>query len=668
MSNEQEKATFNGGVPNSVSSSLQPDKFDGTSFKSWQKKMHFYLHNLNMTRYLVEIEPTLPPGNTDPTVLASVQQWNHGDYLCKRQILHYLVDKLYDVYSEVSTSKILWENLETQFKVFNVGSGKFATANFLNYKMVDSRLIMDQVNELQLIFHGIADEGMKICETFTVNSIVEKLPPSWARLQNEATKRDKYGFIATHDANMAEYKRKGKAKVVHNSKGTAPPNKGGNNKIEPQPSTSFKKQGEQGKFKKYAGKYTFCHKKGHKAVEYRSKAKAAKSQTNQANLTEDDLCALVTEANVVMTNESPLEWWYDTGATTHICINRDMFSTYQKCKSGEKLMMGNVSHSKIEGTGKVVLKLTSRMSVTLNNVKHVPDMRKNLISGTLMNKHGFAINLESDQLILRKNGVFIGKGFVKGGLIKMCVQTVLKKNDVASASVVSNNSINKNSVAYLVESFDLWHERKDEVLEKFKEYKTEVENQLSKTIKIVRSDRGGEYDGPFNAFCQKHGIIHQTTAPYSPESNGVAERKNRTLKEMMNAMLQESRLAQNLWGEAWLTTNHILNKIPHKVTGNTPHELWKGTAPSYKYLKVWGCLAKDAVPPPKKVTVGSKTVDCIFIGYARHNIRGIFEIRIRKRKWFRGSRHELNRRVFRVLSSRLQPPEISGTRAHVFGS
>jgi len=48
-------------------------------------------------------------------------------------------------------------------------------------------------------------------------------------------------------------------------------------------------------------------------------------------------------------------------------------------------------------------------------------MRKNLISGTLMNKHGFAINFESDQLILRKNGVFIGKSFVKGGLVKMCV-------------------------------------------------------------------------------------------------------------------------------------------------------------------------------------------------------------------------------------------------------
>ena len=114
---------------------------------------------------------------------------------------------------------------------------------------------------------------------------------------------------------------------------------------------------------------------------------------------------------------------------------------------------------------------------------------------------------------------------------------------------------------------------KDETLEKFKEFKLEVENQLKTTIKVVRSDRRGEYDDPFNAFCKEHGIIHQTTAPYSPESNGVAERKNQTLKEMMNAMLQESGLPQNMWGEALLTTNYILNKIPHKVNGKTPYEL-----------------------------------------------------------------------------------------------
>ena len=69
-------------------------------------------------------------------------------------------------------------------------------------------------------------------------------------------------------------------------------------------------------------------------------------------------------------------------------------------------------------------------------------------------------------------------------------------------------------------------------------------------------------------------------------------------------------------GEAILTTNYILNKIPLKGKETTPYELWKGKKPSYKYLKVWGYLAKVMVPPPKEVIIALKTIDCIFIGYA----------------------------------------------------
>ena len=69
-------------------------------------------------------------------------------------------------------------------------------------------------------------------------------------------------------------------------------------------------------------------------------------------------------------------------------------------------------------------------------------------------------------------------------------------------------------------------------------------------------------------------------------------------------------------GEALLSTNYILNRLPHKKLDKTPYELWKGRSPSYKYLKVWGCLAKVMVPIPKRIKIGPKTIDCIFIGYA----------------------------------------------------
>ena len=86
---------------------------------------------------------------------------------------------------------------------------------------------------------------------------------------------------------------------------------------------------------------------------------------------------------------------------------------------------------------------------------------------------------------------------------------------------------------------------KDEPIKKSVFYKNVVENQFNKKIKLLRSDRGGECESPFFDVCAQPRIIHETT-PYSPQSNGVAEQKNLTLKEMMNAMLISSNLPQNM--------------------------------------------------------------------------------------------------------------------------
>jgi transposase InsO family protein len=86
---------------------------------------------------------------------------------------------------------------------------------------------------------------------------------------------------------------------------------------------------------------------------------------------------------------------------------------------------------------------------------------------------------------------------------------------------------------------------KDEALHYFKIYKAEVENQIEKKVKRLRSDRGGEYfSNDFSEFCAVHGIIHERTPPYSPQSNGIAERKNRTLTDLVNAMLETAGLSK----------------------------------------------------------------------------------------------------------------------------
>ena len=81
-------------------------------------------------------------------------------------------------------------------------------------------------------------------------------------------------------------------------------------------------------------------------------------------------------------------------------------------------------------------------------------------------------------------------------------------------------------------------------------------------------------------------IIHQTTTSYSPQQNDIAECKNHTLKEMINVMLISSRAPHNLLGDAILTINYIINKVPYKKLEKIPYEFEKGRKSSYKFLKV----------------------------------------------------------------------------------
>ncbi|GJS83629.1 putative RNA-directed DNA polymerase [Tanacetum coccineum] len=166
---------------------------------------------------------------------------------------------------------------------------------------------------------------------------------------------------------------------------------------------------------------------------------------------------------------------------------------------------------------------------------------------------------------------------------------------------------------------------KSESLDVFKIFKAEVENQLNRKIKIVRSDRGGEYygkhsdlgqsPGPFAIYCQENGIVNQFTMPYTPQQNGVAERRNRTLMDMVRSMICNSILPEFLWTEALKTATHILNRVPSKSVPKTPFELWTGRAPSLRYFKIWGCPAEAKNFNPQTKKLDSRTISCYFIGY-----------------------------------------------------
>lgn len=161
---------------------------------------------------------------------------------------------------------------------------------------------------------------------------------------------------------------------------------------------------------------------------------------------------------------------------------------------------------------------------------------------------------------------------------------------------------------------------KGESFEKFKEYKNEVENQLDKRIKTLRTDRGGEYlSNEFNTYLKECGILPQLTPPGTPQWNGVSERRNRTLLDMVRSMMCQTGLPLYFWGHALQAAAHTLNIVPSKSVVKTPHELWMGRPPNLSYLKVWGCEAY--VKRMMSTKLEPKADKCFFIGYPRETKR-----------------------------------------------
>jgi hypothetical protein len=137
------------------------------------------------------------------------------------------------------------------------------------------------------------------------------------------------------------------------------------------------------------------------------------------------------------------DWWIDTGANRHVCDDKSLFSSYQVGQA-TSLLMGNEAHASVRGVGTVDLKLTLGKTVQLKNVQHVPSIRKNLISGSLLCCDGYKLVFESNKCVLLKFGTFIGKGYESGGLFRLS----LCENNVKYVNHLNNH-----------DEANIWHSR-----------------------------------------------------------------------------------------------------------------------------------------------------------------------------------------------------------------
>ncbi|MCO5604181.1 hypothetical protein L7F22_058342 [Adiantum nelumboides] len=158
---------------------------------------------------------------------------------------------------------------------------------------------------------------------------------------------------------------------------------------------------------------------------------------------------------------------------------------------------------------------------------------------------------------------------------------------------------------------------KSEVFSYFKQFKAIVEKECGRFIKTLRSNQGGEFKSKeFEEFCWDQGIWRQYTCAYTPQQNGVAERKNRVIVEHARAMLSEGNLPKLYWAEAVNTSIHLMNMSPTEaLTKLTPEEAYSGIMPNVSTLKVIECVAYMHILDEKRKKLDVKSEKCVFTGY-----------------------------------------------------
>ncbi|GAA0169187.1 hypothetical protein LIER_23728 [Lithospermum erythrorhizon] len=164
---------------------------------------------------------------------------------------------------------------------------------------------------------------------------------------------------------------------------------------------------------------------------------------------DDVIAVVVVEANLVVNAN---DWVLDTGASRHLCANKEMFQDFEEIADGDYVYMGDSTTVGIMGKRKVSLKVTSGKTLALSSVLYVPTLHRNLVSGALLNKSCMKLVFEADKVLLSHSGKFVGKGYLSGTLFTLNVDSFINKNGSTSAYIAESST-------YITESLDVWHDR-----------------------------------------------------------------------------------------------------------------------------------------------------------------------------------------------------------------
>ncbi|CAM8990003.1 unnamed protein product [Rhodiola kirilowii] len=421
--------------------------------------MHFLLTNLKVVYVLSTPCPEV--GDNAPVgAFREQNKWENDDHIARGHILNGMSDPLFDLYQNVESAKELWDTLEAKYTAEDASNVKFLVSNFNNYKMVDSRPVMEQFHEIQRILGQFPQRNLKMDEAISVSSIIDNLPPAWKdfrrtlkhkkedislvelakelRMEEELCVRENDAMevdTTLPKVNVLETS----SQKMNKNKGKKRPNeyvsKGPNKKKHPSKENVCWTCGKAGHFKRDCragkGKSEKAQDKafGNKNQEQKSQGQNLLVSDLETNIDAHSNIDYVSNfSEIFAMQDDEISWWVDSGATTHVCRDKGLFKSFAATSEGRVLHMGDESTTPILGLGHIELEFSSGKTVVVCNVLFVPNIRKNIVPGTVLNKQDYRQVYEADNYVLSKGGIFVGKGYLCNGMFKLSLNETIYMN------------------------------------------------------------------------------------------------------------------------------------------------------------------------------------------------------------------------------------------------
>ncbi|CAJ2653663.1 unnamed protein product [Trifolium pratense] len=645
-------------------------KFEGF-YDHWAELMENLLRSKEFWS-LIEHGVSVAPANATQEQIRAAEESKLKDLKVKNYLYQSIDRAILETILDRSTSRSIWESMRQKYQ----GSTRVKRAQLQSLRREFELLLMQEDESVYDYFRrtlAIATKMTTQGETLSQATIVEKITRSMTQrfeyvICSIEESRDVttmsidelQSSLLVHKGRMKRHRAKDEEQALKAS------NLGRSNSNSSNSTTTRGRgRGSRGRgrgrsnpiSKEFVECYK-CHKLGH----YQSECPSWEECANYAEFNEHE--ELLMMAQEVTAHTRDQVWFLDSGCSNHMIGNKEWLFDFDS-SFRETVKLGDNSIMSVMGKGNLKLHLEGKISV-ISDVYYLPNLKNNLLSiGQLQQKNlTIVFSKNTCKIFHEEKGLIISTPMTANrmyvllapvmmpqclvakhediehiwhcryghlnfkGLVTLAKRTMVKGLPILkdSAELCPDCVISKHhrdsipkTASWRASSKKTWTyplKDKSSAFEVFRKFKALVEKESDHQIKCLRTDRGGEFtSSQFNDFCSEHGIKRQLTAAYTPQQNGVSERKNRTLMNMVRSMMSRMNVPKRFWPEAVVWATHVINRSPTlSVKNRTPEEAWSEMKPSVAHFKVFGCIAYAHMPDVHRKKLDPKSVKCVHLG------------------------------------------------------